>query len=65
LEIKNVDVAFQDLKENEKILTGYQQIRCHIIVNAKVGSLKRKAQYVAGGHTTNAPVSMTFASVVS
>ena len=27
--------------------------------------LTRKARYVAGGHTTNPPLSMTYASVVS
>jgi hypothetical protein len=65
LEIKNVDVAFQDLEENEKFWIGYLQIRCHMIIDVKVGSLKCKAQYVAGGHTTNTPATMTYASVVS
>jgi transposase InsO family protein len=65
LEIKNVDVAFSDLDDNERIPVGYQQIRCHMIFDIKVGSLKRKARYVAGGHTTDAPTAMTYASVVS
>jgi hypothetical protein len=41
LKIKNVDAAFQDLKENEKIPIGYQQIRRHMIFDVKVGSLKQ------------------------
>jgi hypothetical protein len=65
LEVKNVDVAFSDLDEDERVPVGYQQIRCHMIFDVKVGSLKRKARYVAGGHTTDAPTSMTYASVVS
>jgi hypothetical protein len=44
LEIKNANVAFQDLEENEKVPIGYQQIRCHMIIDVKVGSLKRSAQ---------------------
>ena len=64
LEIKNVDVAFQDLEENEKVPIGYQQIKCHMIFDVKVGSLQRKARYVAGGHMTEAPAAVTYASVV-
>jgi len=65
LEIKNVNVAFQDLENKEKVPIGYQQIRCHMIFDIKVGSLKRKARYVAGGHTTKTPAALTYASVVS
>jgi len=65
LEVKNVNVAFQDLEDGENVPVGYQQIRCHMIFDVKVGSLKRKARYVAGGHTTDAPAALTYASVVS
>ena len=40
LEVKNVNVAFQDLKEGEIVPVGYQEIRCHIIFDVKFGSLK-------------------------
>jgi hypothetical protein len=50
LEVKNADVSFQELEENEKVPIGYQLIRCHMIF--KVGRLKRQARYCAGGHTT-------------
>jgi hypothetical protein len=65
LEIKNVDVAFQDLEENEKVPVGYQYVKCHMIFDVKIGSLKRKARYVAGGHMTDQPEVATYASVVS
>ena len=65
LEIKNVDVAFQDLEDNEQVPVGYQFVRCHMIFDVKAGSLKRKARYVAGGHMTEPPMAATYASVVS
>jgi Reverse transcriptase (RNA-dependent DNA polymerase) len=36
-----------------------------MIFDVKAGSLKRKARYVAGGHMTEAPSAITYASVVS
>ena len=65
LEAKNVDVAFQELEEGEKVPVGYQFVRCHMIFDVKAGSLKRKARYVAGGHMTEPPAALTYASVVS
>ena len=65
LEIKNVDVAFQELEDSEQVPIGYQFVRCHMIFDVKAGSLKRKARYVAGGHMTEPPVAATYASVVS
>jgi hypothetical protein len=63
--MKNVDVAFEDLENNEEVPIGYQFIKCHLIFDVKVGSLKRKARFVAGGHMTEAPAAVTYASVVS
>jgi hypothetical protein len=65
LEAKNVDVAFQELEEGENVPVGYQFVRCHMIFDVKAGSLKRKARYVAGGHMTEPPSAVTYASVVS
>jgi hypothetical protein len=45
-------------------LTGFQEIRCHIIFDVKM-DFTRKARFVAGGHTTEAPAAMTYSSVVS
>ena len=36
-----------------------------MIFDVKAGSLKRKARYVAGGHMTEPPSALTYASVVS
>jgi Reverse transcriptase (RNA-dependent DNA polymerase) len=65
LEAKNVDVAFQDLAPHQSVPVGYQFVKCHMIFDVKVGSLKRKARYVAGGHMTEPPAAATYASVVS
>jgi hypothetical protein len=45
-------------------LIGFQEIGCHIIFDVKM-DFTRKARFVAGGHTTAAPSSMTYSSVVS
>jgi Reverse transcriptase (RNA-dependent DNA polymerase) len=46
---------------------GYQQIKCHLIFDIKMGeNFRRKARFVAGGHTTDVPDSIiTYSSVVS
>jgi hypothetical protein len=50
---------------NAADLIGFQQeIGCHIIFDVKM-DFSRKARFVAGGHTTMAPSSMTYSSVVS
>jgi hypothetical protein len=47
-------------------LIGSQEIGCHIVIDVKM-DFTRKARFVlaAGGHTTMAPSSMTYSSVVS
>eukprot|EP00934_Nitzschia_sp_Nitz4_P002867 Nitzschia sp. Nitz4//scaffold253_size28098//27019//28023//NITZ4_008146-RA/size28098-processed-gene-0.33-mRNA-1//-1//CDS//3329544315//2857//frame0 len=51
--------------EARKQLVGYQEIKCHMIFDVKMEGLKRKARFVAGGHTTETPRSITYASVVT
>jgi hypothetical protein len=65
LETKNVRVAFDVLDDEDEIPVGYRQIRGHLIFEIKMGSLRRKARYVADGHMTYPPASITSASVVS
>jgi hypothetical protein len=65
LEMKNVRVAFDILKDDDEIPPGYQRIDCHVIFDIKMGSLRRKCRYVAGGHMTDPPATITYASVVS
>ena len=45
-------------------LIGYQEIGCHVVFDVKM-DFSRKARFVAGGHTTEAPASVTYSSVVS
>ena len=53
-------------KLKEDIQIGYQQIKCHMIFDVKLGdNFRRKARLVGGGHTTTAPDSITYSSVVS
>jgi hypothetical protein len=64
-EIKNVRIAFKILNGEESVRPTYQEIRCHMIFDVKMEDFRRKARFVAGGHTTDNPHSMTYASVVS
>ena len=43
---------------------GYQHIDCHMIFDVKMDFIW-KAQFVAGGHMTEAPALLTYSSVVS
>ena len=47
-----------------QVLIGYQEIKCHMIFDVKM-DMTRKARFVAGGHMTKPPSSITYASVVS
>jgi hypothetical protein len=46
-----------------KDLISYQEIGCHMVFDIKM-DFSQKAIFVAGGHTTEAPTSMTYSSVV-
>jgi hypothetical protein len=67
-EMKNVRPAFEAWeKSKEEIPIGFQEITCHLIFDVKMGeNFRRKARFVAGGHTTDVPDSIiTYSSVVS
>ena len=66
-EMWNVRPAFEVWeKDVNKIPIGYQNICCYMIFDVKLGeSFRRKARFVAGGHTTEMPMSLTYSSVVS
>ena len=66
-EIRNVRPAFEVWeKDVEHISPGYQQIKCHMIFDVKMGkNFRRKARFVTGRHTTETPMSLTYSSVVS
>lgn len=67
-EMKNVRPAFEAWeKTKDEIPIGFQEIKCHLIFDVKMGeNFRRKARFVAGGHTTDVPDSIiTYSSVVS
>ena len=64
-EMKDVRVAFRILNEGETVPIGYSFVRCHMIFDVKMEDFRRKARLVAGGHMTETPATMTYASVVS
>lgn len=71
-EMKHVIPAFEEWEEGDveearkgKKLIGYQEIKCHTIFDIKMENFQRKARFVAGGHTTQPPDSITYSSVVA
>jgi hypothetical protein len=64
-EMSKVKVTFQILNDGESIPPTFQEMRCHMVYDVKMENFRRKARLVAGGHMTDAPASITYASVVS
>ena len=66
-EMKKVRPEFEVWeKRKEDLPIGYQEIKCHMIFDIKLGDkFRRKARLVGGGHTTTETVSITYSSVVS
>ena len=64
-EMKNVRVAFRILPLGQTAPIGHKRIPCHMVFDIKMIDFGRKARLVAGGHVTDAPAAMTYASVVS
>jgi hypothetical protein len=64
-EMKDIHVAFKILPDRKSAPIGNQKIPCHMIFNVKMEDFRRKARLVAGGHRTEAPATITYASVVS
>ena len=66
-EMKNVRIAFEEFDgTKEAIPHGYQEVKCHLIFDIKMGeNFRRKARMVAGGHVTKTPSVLTYSSVVS
>ncbi|KAI2495086.1 Reverse transcriptase (RNA-dependent DNA polymerase) [Fragilaria crotonensis] len=60
-EMKNVRPAFEVWEgSKDAIPPRYQQIKCHLIFDVKMGeNFRRKARFVAGGHTTEVPESVS------
>ena len=64
-EMNAVRIAFKMLDEGEEPPPGYQFMKCHMIFDVKLDGFRRKARLVAGGHMTETPAVLTYASVVS
>jgi hypothetical protein len=62
--MKNVMVAFKPLGHGALPPVGYKWIKCHIIFDVRM-DFERKARFVAGGHMTDPPTTLTYSSVVS
>jgi hypothetical protein len=63
-EMENCRVAFKILDEDEVAPVGFKFIKCHMIFDVKM-DFTRKARFVAGGHMTDPPSTLTYSSVVS
>ncbi len=63
-EMKNNRIAFKFIEDGQKVPIGYKWICCHMIFDVKM-DFTRKARFVAGGHMTDPPQSITYSSVVS
>jgi hypothetical protein len=63
-EMKNVQIAFKVLDDGTRVPVGYQQIPCMLIFDVKM-DFTRKTRLVAGGHVTEPPSVLTYASVVT
>ena len=71
-EMKKVMIAFEfddgmtpeQVRQDKTAYVAFQEIACHMIFDVKM-DLTRKARFVAGGHMTEAPASITYSSVVS
>jgi hypothetical protein len=63
-EMKDVQIVFKILANDDKVPIGFQCKRCHMIFDIKMEELHQKLRLVAGGHMTDAPATTKFASVV-
>ena len=60
------DAVLDSIKGNVDDCIGYQRITGHLIFDIKPSEgFHRKARYVAGGHQTDSPASITYSSVVT
>jgi len=64
-EMKNARPAFEIIKGDVKVPPGYKEIPCHMVFDVKMDFTWKKARFVAGGHVTDPPSTLTYSSVVS
>ena len=61
--INEVMISFKLLDEGENLLPAYQEIIFHMIFDIKKEDFRRNARYVAGGHATVSPLTLTCAII--
>ena len=66
LEMKNNRIIFKENEGDPSSLKGFKEITGHLVFDIKLGeNFRRKAQFCADGHKTEAPPSVTYSTVVS
>ena len=65
--MKNILPAFEPWEKPEgNTPPGYQDIKCNLVFDIKMGeNFRRKARFVVGGHMTETPTTLTYASLIS
>jgi hypothetical protein len=64
-EMKNFRIALKIINGEESSPPTYQEIHCHMIFDVKMENFRHNERFVAGGHTTDTPHAIPYASVVS
>jgi hypothetical protein len=65
-EMAKINPALDSIPGDVDSYVGYQRITGHLIFDIKPSEgFRRKARYVAGGHQTDSPASITYSSVVA
>ena len=65
--MRNVRIVFEEFdRPLAEMLPGYTKLNCHLIFEVKLNeNFRRKARFVADGHRTKAPTSLSYSMVVS
>jgi hypothetical protein len=53
------------LEDGTEVPPAHQETKCHLIFDVKIEEFHRKARFVAAGHMTKTPATLTYSSVVS
>jgi len=67
-EMKNVRPAFEIIEGDAKVPPGYKEIPCHMVFDVTHDvkmDFTRKAQFIAGGHVTDPPSTLTYSRFVA
>ena len=66
LEMKNILVAFDPIEDPSVLGKEFSEITGHLVFDIKLGEgFRRKARWVANGHLTEPPSTVTYSTVVS